>query len=257
MPRANTDLINVGLHGRIELNNGRLRSEALINNGAIVGHGRIDNEQTILNQINGLVEVGSGDRMVVNGGTTGNLGFDNDGEVVCRRRRNRVPGTVHELNQAAARHAARRCCAFSNSNDGLRLRQHRRRAGHAPAAPTTSTARCGFQARSSRIVVAGESTAVFHEPVTNGGARSRFFPDRTPIFLQGLLTFGAAPAPVLSVHLSDPRDEPGLARVEVVGTAQLAGNLQITLAGGFLPQPGDQFTVLQFGRSRRNNLRAP
>ncbi|MCI0334789.1 MAG: hypothetical protein L0228_16370, partial [Planctomycetes bacterium] len=77
-----TDLFNVGLFGRVELYNGRLRTESLTNNGAIIGTGHIDNEMTIGNSTTGRFEVGAGDRMVVNGGATGGVGLDNDGEIV-------------------------------------------------------------------------------------------------------------------------------------------------------------------------------
>jgi T5SS/PEP-CTERM-associated repeat protein len=238
---GNIDLINIGLYGRIELNNGRLRGEALINNGAIVGHGRIDSEQTILNQINGLVGVGNGERLVINGGTTGNLGFDNDGEVSV------VGGELEFLeeftnsNQAAAVtllngvvHFPIPTTGFGFDSTGGVL------ASTGGVNDIYGTVR--IQGASSRIVVAGESTAVFHEPVTNSGSTIEVFPGSSAVYLQGLTTTGSGSS--LSVHLADPTLDPDYGAVEVAGGAALDGTLQVQLAGGFVPSLGDSFQIL-------------
>ncbi|HEY3392047.1 MAG TPA: hypothetical protein VGK58_05030 [Lacipirellulaceae bacterium] len=236
-----TDAITLGLHGRIELAGGRLRSEVISNNGTIVGHGRIDNEQTISNLINGHVGVGAGERLVINGGTTGNLGFDNDGEVSV------VGGELEFLQQ------------FTNSNQAAALTLLNG-VVHFPI-PTTGfgfdstggvLASTGgvndifgsvrIQGASSRIVVAGESTAVFHEPVTNSGSTIEVFPGSTAVYLQGLTTTGSGSA--LTVHLADPDEDPDFGSVEVSGGAVLDGTLQVQLAGGFVPSVGDSFQIL-------------
>jgi hypothetical protein len=48
------------------------------------------------------------------------------------------------------------------------------------------------------------------------------------------------------MHVTDPAEEPNV--VEVVGGAQLAGNLQITLADGYSPQIGDRFGIMNAGQ---------
>jgi T5SS/PEP-CTERM-associated repeat protein len=238
---SGTDAITVGPHGRIELNNGRLRGEAISNNGTIVGHGRIDNEQTISNLINGHVGVGGGERLVINGGTTGTLGFDNDGEVSV------VGGELEFLEQ------------FTNSNQAAALTLLDG-VVHFPI-PTTGfgfdstggvLASTGgvndiygtvrIQGASSRIVVAGESTAVFHEPVTNSGSTIEVFPGSTAVYLQGLTTTGSGSA--LAVHLAGPDEDLDFGSVEVSGGAVLDGTLQVQLAGGFVPSEGDSFQIL-------------
>ena len=242
---GNTDVITVNLHGRIELNNGRLRGEALINNGAIVGHGRLDNEQTILNQINGRIEVEPEQRLVINGGTTGGLGLDNDGTVIVHG------GEIEFFEQ------------FTNSNQAAELSLRNGGVVRFPVPVTgfgfdstggvlASTGGINdvfgtvrIQGASSKIVIAGESTMVFHDPVTNSGSTIEVFPGSTPIFLQSLIA--TPPDSVMSLHLTDPTEGPRPAHVEAVGEAQIGGTLEITLSGGFTPSPGDQFTVLHSG----------
>jgi T5SS/PEP-CTERM-associated repeat protein len=238
------DVITVGVHGRIELASGRLRGEVISNSGTITGHGRIDNEQTISNFINGRVSVGPGQRLVINAGTTGGLGFDNDGEV------NIVGGEIEFFEQ------------FTNSNQAAKVTLRDGATVHFPAPITgfgfdstggvlATTAGVNdifgavrIQGASSRIVVAGNSTAVFHDPVTNSGATIEVFPGSTPVFLQGLTTTAAA---VLAMHVTDPAAAPANV-VEVAGAAQLDGNLQITLSGGYAPRIGDRVPILQAGQ---------
>ncbi len=238
---SGVDTVAIGARGRVELDNGRLRTEDLDNNGAVVGHGRVDSELTIANLVGGRFEVGPGDRMVVNGGTSGNLGFDNDGEVAV------VGGQMHFLEQ------------FTNSNQAAAVTLLNG-VVHFPI-PTTGfgfdstggvLASTGgvndiygsvrIQGASSRIVVAGESTAVFHEPVTNSGSTIEVFPGSTAVYLQGLTTTGSGSA--LSVHLADPAEDPDFGSVEVSGGAALDGTLQVQLAGGFVPSLGDAFQIL-------------
>jgi T5SS/PEP-CTERM-associated repeat protein len=238
---GNTDVVTIGLHGRIELDNGRLRSEALFNNGTIVGHGRIDNEQAFMNQINGHVGVGGGERLVINAGPVANVGFDNDGEVAV------VGGELEFLepfmnsNQAAAVTLIDGVVHFSVPTTGFGFDS----TGGVLASTGGVNDIYGtvrIQGASSRIVVAGESTAVFHEPVTNSGSTIEVFPGSTAVYLQGLTTTGSGSA--LSLHLSDPDEDPDYGSVEVSGGAALDGTLQVQLAGGFVPSLGDSFQIL-------------
>jgi T5SS/PEP-CTERM-associated repeat protein len=235
------DTVTVGTRGRVELNNGRLRAEDLDNNGVIIGHGRIDGEFTISNLVGGRVEVRSGERMVVNGGATGGLGFDNDGDVVVRG------GEIEFLEQ------------FTNSNQAASVTLRDGGSVHFPTtgfgfdstggvlATTAGTndiyGTVRIQGASSRILVAANSTAVFHDPVTNSGAAIDVHPGGTAVYLNGLTVSGASS--VLAVHVNDPADATESGQVEVAGTAQLAGTVQVTLANGFAPLPGERFTVLR------------
>jgi T5SS/PEP-CTERM-associated repeat protein len=238
---SGSDVVAIGARGRVELSNGRLRTEDLENNGTIIGHGRVDSELTITNFIGGRFEVGAGDRMVVNGGSSGGVGFDNDGEIVA------VGGELEFLER------------FTNSNQAASVTLLNG-VVHFPTPATDfgfdSTAgvlastggvndiygTVRVQSPSSRIVVAGESTAVFHEPVTNSGAIIEVFPGSTAVYLQGLIATGSGSA--LAVHLSDPDEDPDYGSVEVSGGAALDGTLQVQLAGGFVPSLGDSFQIL-------------
>jgi T5SS/PEP-CTERM-associated repeat protein len=236
---SGTDIFTVGVRGRVELAGGRLRGEVLNNNGTIIGHGRIDNQETIANLVTGRVEVGSGERLVINGGATGGVGFDNDGEIVA------VGGEIEFLeqfvntNQAASVtllngvvHFPKTGFGFDSTGGVL--------ASTGGVNDIFGTVR--IQSASSRIVVGGESTAVFHEPVTNSGATIEVFPGSTAIYLQGLTTTGSSSA--LAVHLADPTGDPDFGSVEVGGAATLDGTLQVKLAGGYTPANGDSFQIL-------------
>jgi T5SS/PEP-CTERM-associated repeat protein len=236
---SGSDVFTVGLRGRVELDNGRLRTESLINNGAIVGHGRVDSELAITNSTSGRFEVFGSERMVVN------AVVDNDGEIAL------VGGEIEFLEPVTNSNAA----AKVTIRDGGIVRFPETGFGlDTTSGVLASTGGVNdiygtvrIQGAGSKIVVAGQSTAVFHDPVTNNGGVLEVFPGSTPVFLQGLTIVAPVPAPTLSVHLADPNAEPGPGIVEVVGTAQLDGDLDITLAGGFSPLPGDRFTVLSSG----------
>jgi T5SS/PEP-CTERM-associated repeat protein len=237
-----TDTFTVGARGRVELAGGRLRTDDLDNTGAIVGSGRVDSEMTITNILGGRFEVGLGDRMVINGGIAGGVGFDNDADIVV------VGGEIEFLeeftnsNQAAAvtllngvLHFPKNTAAdFGFDSTGGVL------ASIGGVNDIHGTVR--IQGATSKIVVAGESTAVFHEPVTNSGAIIEVFPGSTAVYLQGLTTTGSGSA--LSVHLADPDEDPDFGSVEVSGAAALDGTLQVQLADGFVPSEGDSFQIL-------------
>jgi hypothetical protein len=83
---------------------------------------------------------------------------------------------------------------------------------------------------------------VFHDPVTNTGGVIEVLPGSTAIYLQGITTTGSGS--LLSIHLVDPNDQPDFGQIEVAGSAALAGNLAVKLAGGFVPANGDTFQIL-------------
>lgn len=232
-----TDTFAVGLHGRIELAGGRLRSEQLTNNGVIIGDGRLDNEGTIVNSSTGHIEAGAADRLVVNAVLT------NQGEIA-------VVGGEIEFFEAVTSSVTG---AEVTLRDGGRVKFLTTGFGYDSTSGTlASTAGVNdiygtvrIQGATSKIVVAGESTAVFHDAVTNSGGTIEVFPGSTPVYLQGLTTIGSGS--VLSIHLADPAGDPDFGQVEVQGTAELAGNLQVQLATGFVPMAGDAFQILTAG----------
>jgi T5SS/PEP-CTERM-associated repeat protein len=225
------DVFTVGPRGRVELDGGRLRTEAMTVNGAILGTGRIDNEMTIAISPTGRLQADVGDRLVIN------AVVDNDGEIMVQG------GEMEFLEPVTNSHAAARLtlaggtARFPTSGFGLDTTTGLI-ATTAGVNDIFGTVR--LQGAGSKMVIAGESTAIFHDPVTNNGGMIQVFPGSTPIYLQGLTTMGAGS--LLTVHLADP--EPGLGQVEVGGAAALAGNLEVKLTAGFTPSLGDSFQIL-------------
>jgi T5SS/PEP-CTERM-associated repeat protein len=91
----------------------------------------------------------------------------------------------------------------------------------------------------AEIAVGSTAVAVFHDPVTNNG--TLFMQPGGKVLILEDLAFGAASV------LNLPLQAAGAGKVDVVGAAQLAGDLQVKPTGEFIPLPGDQFTVLSSG----------
>jgi T5SS/PEP-CTERM-associated repeat protein len=229
-----TDTFTVGPRGRVELNNGgRIRTEAMTVNGAILGSGRVDNEGTINVSATGRLEANASDRLIIN------AVVDNDGEIAASGGEIEFLETVTNSHAAARLTLANATARFPKTGFGLDTT--------AGTIVTTSGTNDIFgtvrlQGAGSKLVVAGESTAVFHDPVTNNGGVIEVMPGSTPIYLQGLTTIGAGA--LLSVHLADPDGVPDFGQVEVAGSAALAGGVQVKLAAGFTPSKGDSFQIL-------------
>ena len=233
---VNQDLVTVGARGRVELDGGRLRAEALTNNGVIIGSGRIDNEGIILNSITGRIEANAGERLVVN------AIVDNDGDIAVRG------GEIEFLNTVTTSNAA----AEVTLRDGAIARFPIPEEGFGFDMTTGVLSSIGgtndiygtvrIQGAESKIIVAGDSTAVFHDPVTNDGGVIDVLAGSTPIYHQGLTIAGSGS--VVSLQLTDPVLNPNASYVQVSGPAQLAGKLAINLAGAFVPSAGDAFQIV-------------
>jgi T5SS/PEP-CTERM-associated repeat protein len=91
----------------------------------------------------------------------------------------------------------------------------------------------------AEIAVGGTAVAVFHDAVTNAGT-VLIQPGGKLLTLENL---AFASSSVLNL----PLNAEGAGKLEAAGDVQLAGDLNIDLAGGFVPLPGDQFNVLSSG----------
>ena len=219
------DIFTVGVFGRVELSNGRLRTDVFANGGMVTGSGRLDNGPTaISNFATGHIEVNAGDRLDVN------AIIDNDGGIALAGGEINFMKSV--INSNAAAEITLRdggIARFSTSGFGLDST-----AGVLATTGGTNdiygTVR--IQTASSKISVSGGSTAVFHDPVTNSGGTIEVFAGSTVVYLQGLTTTGSA---ALAVTLSDADEGVGSSAIEVAGDASLAGGLTIHLASGFKP----------------------
>ena len=177
--------------------------------------------------------------MVVNGGSAGGVGLDNDGEIVADGGEIQFLEQVVNSNAAAAVTLLNGIVQFPKTGFGF----------DSTAGVLASTGGINdifgtvrIQGATSKIVVAGESTAVFHDPVTNSGGVIEVFPGSSAVYLEGLTTTGSGSA--LSIHLADPDDDPDFGAVEVAANAVLDGTLMVQLASGFSPSAGDAFQIL-------------
>jgi T5SS/PEP-CTERM-associated repeat protein len=229
-----TDTFSIGVRGRVELAGGQLRTDVLNNSGLIIGSGRLDNAGAIVNSSTGHIEAGEADRLVINAPVT------NQGAIAV------VGGEIEFFDPVTSSVTG----AELTLSEGGQVRFSTTGFGYDSTAGTiASTAGINdiygtvrIQGLNSKLVVAGRSTAIFHDLVTNAGATIEVFPGSTPVYLQGLTTTGNTS--VLLVHLTNPEDSAELGQVEVIGTAQLAGQIGIHLSSGYSPRAGDTFQVL-------------
>jgi len=207
------------------------------NNGVVVGDGRIDSTNAIANSTTAHIVAEAGNRLVVNALVT------NQGEIAADG------GHIEFFKAVTSTNAG----ADVTLREGGRVTFPVTGFGYDSTAGTLSSVTgvndvygtVRLQGTTSKIVVAGESTLVFHARVTNAGGAINVFPGSTAVYLGGLTTTGSGA--VLSVYLADPDADPDLGQLEVNGTAQLSGNLAINLASGFVPSAGDTFQILTSG----------
>jgi T5SS/PEP-CTERM-associated repeat protein len=229
-----TDIFTIGVRGRVELAGGRLRTEVLANNGAIVGDGRLENVGTISNTQFGHIDVNDGDRLEIN------AALDNKGAIA-------VDGGEIEFFKAVTNTAA--TAEITLRDQGI-LRFIPVGFGFDSTSGVLATTAgtndiygtVRIQTANSKISVSGGSTAVFHDSVTNTGGTIEVFPGSSIVYLQGLTTTGSGSA--MAVSLADPESGSGGSPIEVSDAATLAGDLRITLAAGFKPSAGDVFPIV-------------
>ena len=233
------DIFTVGSYGRVEFSNGRLRTDQFVNYGAIVGTGRLDSPNTIVNTLIGHIDATAGQRLVVNGVV------DNDGAIA-------IHGGEIEFFKGVTNSGAG--AEITLRDQGV-VRFQLPQAGFgfdSTAGVLATTAGTNdiygsvrIQTSASKISVSGGSTAVFHDPVTNTGGTIEVFAGSTIVYLQGLTTTGSGAS--LSVALSDPDVGAGAGAIEVSDGASLAGNLNVSLAAGYKPSAGDVFPIITAG----------
>ena len=130
-----------------------------------------------------------------------------------------------------------------------------------------------------RIVVSGGGTANFYDDITNSGtiqvsaagslqSTAVFFGalsgngvagtghvfiegDARPGFSPGTMAFGGdvsfSPDATLGIEIGGATPGTQHDRVTVSDSATLAGTLEVTLINGFVPAPGQQFTIMTYG----------
>ena len=228
---SDTDIFTIGVHGRLELTGGRLRTEVFANNGAIVGAGRLDNVGTISNTQYGHIDVNTGERLEINAvlDNKGAIALDS-GEIEFFKAVTNTAATAEiTLRDQGIVRFIPVGFGFDSTNGVL--------ATTAGTNDIYGTVR--IQTSSSKISVSGGSTAVFHDPVTNTGGTIEVFPGSTIVYLQGLTTTGSGAAMAVTIS-----GDSGTSPIEVSDAASFAGSLNITLASGFKPSAGDVFPIV-------------
>ncbi|HEY3391286.1 MAG TPA: hypothetical protein VGK58_01170 [Lacipirellulaceae bacterium] len=231
-----SSVTRVNANGRLTLDAGRLEiggTVGLLNTGAVDGNGTIellkfDNNAggrlrpqgaealVLTGTLNnaGLVDVQSG-ILEVNGPTNNNLDIDaRDGAIL------RFRGTGLDNNSGA------QLAITSGVVDVFGL---------------------VINDAGAEIAVGGAAVAVFHDAVTNNG--TIFVQPGGEIFM--LENLGFSPTAALGVGLqaideTNPDTEPSDAfgQVQISGAASIAGTLEVSLLGGYMPMAGDSFQIL-------------
>jgi T5SS/PEP-CTERM-associated repeat protein len=231
---GDTDIFTIGVQGRVELDNGRLRNDTFVNHGMIVGSGRLDSVSALANAPTGHIEVNPGDRLEVsavmdNGGNIALKG----GEInFLKAVLDSGPSAEITLRDGAVARFLSTGFGFDSLSGVL--------ASTAGTNDIHGTVR--IQTSASKISVSGGSTAVFHDPVTNAGGTIEVFAGSTIVYLQGLTTTGSSSA--LALTLADPETGNDSGAIEVSGNVSLAGNLTVNLITGFEPSAGGVFPIL-------------
>ncbi len=230
--------VNTSPQGRIELGGGLLRANQVVNNGLIAGDGEIQYGQTLQTSRTSRIEVGPNEylrllgftgiqnagRMDVEGGqielqrTITNIAHPVDpGEIILRDGTFRItvsdpqPKELFNLGLLAAIGGQNDFYGnITNSQDG-------------------------------RIAVTNNSVMIFHDDVTADGGTITVFPGSSAVFLKDLTV---DPGATLLADLAGTSQDTGFGQIEVVGNAQLAGSLNVTLTGGFAPSLGDVFPLI-------------
>jgi T5SS/PEP-CTERM-associated repeat protein len=230
---GDTDIFTIGQIGRLELANGRLRTDVFANHGMITGSGRLDSNSALANHPTGNIVVNPGERLEINAmmDNGGNIAI-NGGEIrFLKSALDSGPHAEVTLRDGGIARFLTSGFGFDSLSGVL--------ATTAGTNDIYGTVR--IQTTASKISASGGSTAVFHDPVTNTGGTIEVFPGSTIVYLQGLTTTGSSAS--LAVALSDPETNPDGA-IEVSGDASLAGNLNVSFAAGFKPTAGDVFPIL-------------
>jgi len=221
-----TGVVRIAAAGHLLMGGGRLEIGAaagLTNNGLVEGGGQIVG--AVANTASGRIRVRGGSQLrlsssLANAGTVEVIG----GEL-------EASGAVTNTFDIDARDATLR---FSGGLANAASGQLAITGGIVDVFGNVTNAVGG------QILVGGNGRSVFHDPVTNNG-QLFVLPGSSLLALENLALSGSA---LVAVSLTSDESLGDGALVEVGGQAQLAGNLQVSLPGGYAPQLGDSFQVV-------------
>ena len=226
--------------GRVELSGGLLRTSQLTQNGVIIGSGEVMVQSTSSMTNNNRLEADADDLLKISGSMTNvqNLGViaADGGEIEFQRAvTNSTSGSV--AAEISLRDAVVRTGTVVTGS-GAQLTN---------SANLTSTGGTSdFYGRvtnlnNGHIAVTNHSVLLFHDDVTADGGVVTVFAGSSAVFLEDL-TLNAGST--LLADLTGTNPTSGFGHVEVVGTAQLAGNLAANLSSNYTPHAGDTFTLV-------------
>jgi T5SS/PEP-CTERM-associated repeat protein len=98
----------------------------------------------------------------------------------------------------------------------------------------------GAVTNNGNLGVATDTNVTFYDPVINNGNLT-VLPGGAAIFLDGLTL---AATSVVDLQLNAVADVEEIGELQVIGTASLAGTLDLTTFAGLDPQPGDSFQII-------------
>jgi T5SS/PEP-CTERM-associated repeat protein len=230
----------ISLQGRVELDGGLLRVSSLSNNGVIIGSGELNIQATSGTTNAGRIEAGEGDLLRISGQSSS--GMQNQGVIVAE-------GGEIEFARPLTNVTPGQFPAEISLRDGV-IRVGGSFGGTGQLTNSALLAATGglndFYGRvenigPGQIAVTNQSVLVFHDDVTANSGTVVVFPGSSAVFLEDLTMSGSS---VLLADLAGTDDDTGFGQIEVVGTAQLNGSLNVTLAEEFTPQAGDSFSLV-------------
>lgn len=214
----------VAAGGEIFLVGGRLKvAGGLSNQGLVQGTGRING--AFANSANGEIRTHA-NNLITLGNTLVNTGLVHlDGGEID------VLGATTNTGDIDARDAVIRFGGGLSNNAGGQL---------AIVGGAVDVMGNVTNALNGQIVVGGEAHAVFHDTLTNNG-QLHIMPGADVLMLENL-SFGASS--LLNFQLNGDVPEEELSPVEVTGQATLSGQLKVQLVGGYTPQLGDSYDLM-------------
>jgi T5SS/PEP-CTERM-associated repeat protein len=225
---STTGAITVGAAGEVLLSGGRIQVAGglgLTNQGLLLGGGRI--AAPVTNSAAGELRTRATDALVVSALTNSGLVDLQGGE------RDVLAAATNSGEVAAFGSVMRFDGGFTNSSAG----QVSITSGTVDIYGNVTNAAGG------KIIVGDRAEAIFHDAVTNNG-QLVVLPGGNALMLENLSLASAAS---MAVQLAGDNPDTDYGQLDVGGTANLAGALNVTLASGFTPVAGDSFQLLTAG----------
>ncbi|MBX3425354.1 MAG: hypothetical protein KF688_06715 [Pirellulales bacterium] len=231
--------ITIGTQGRLTLAGGRLvasgAAAALTNSGILQGSGVVD--CPVVNTPNAEIRTSTGDLLQLVDD------LDNKGFVDLRGGTLEVADAIANSGRIALQNAALRVTRLDGATNPLTISSGGRLAA---TGGTVDIHASVANAAGGTIVVGGESSATFHDPVVNNGV-FQVMPGSRALLLHDL-SFGAGAT--TNLVLASPAEGPAGPQIEIGGNATLAGALSVSLASDYQPVAGDAFSLLTVAGSR-------